>query len=524
MKTTQEINKNRNYLIGIIEVFGIGLFFLGTHLPFLLALPVFADEAIYIRWAQLIDDSSRYLFFSMADGKPPLFIWLLNLCLKIFYDPLFAGRMLATVVGLITVFVIGNIITLLGGNRWAKYIGMLSVTFMPFWYFYHRMALMDGLLTLGIAGAVLFSLRISKLVNEKNKKLTKRSIFINVSLLSLSFASALMSKTPALFAIPIIALIPFIHWKPKQSFQTLWHSLIFVGIGGFIACLLFSLLRISPLFGSLFSRSSDFTFTTKELLQGQWRYVLFSSLPRDVGWIVTYLTPEFIGAGIIGFVVGKNRRQVAWMVFFALLFATPLVAVGRVLTPRYFLPSAVFLTVAGAIVLGEWIEKSKVWCILAFSILVLMGIQAFQFIQPSWFRVGNIPFVEADRIQYLQEWSAGFGNTQVRDYVIARQRLIPQDSNKKVIVATEGSFGTLPDGLLMYFHHPGSAMHLEIFGIGEPIRQIPATLITRAKTNEVYIMVNSHRLYVHDNKLLSLVFEVKRPGNAPSLLFFRITP
>jgi hypothetical protein len=82
----------------------VGLYLL-THLPFLTSIPVFADESIYIRWAQLIiDDPGRYAFFAMNDGKTPLFIWSLVPFLKVFSDPLVAGRMLAVSVGLGTSF------------------------------------------------------------------------------------------------------------------------------------------------------------------------------------------------------------------------------------------------------------------------------------------------------------------------------------------------------------------------------------------------------------------------------------
>jgi hypothetical protein len=57
---------------------GIALLYLFTHLWKLTILPVFADESIYIRWAQLIiDDWKQYLFFPLNDGKTPLQMWLM---------------------------------------------------------------------------------------------------------------------------------------------------------------------------------------------------------------------------------------------------------------------------------------------------------------------------------------------------------------------------------------------------------------------------------------------------------------
>ena len=64
----------------------------------LMNLPIFGDEAIYLRWAQLIRGEgvgSMHLWVSLADPKPPLHYWLLAL---FFHglggntDPLAAGR------------------------------------------------------------------------------------------------------------------------------------------------------------------------------------------------------------------------------------------------------------------------------------------------------------------------------------------------------------------------------------------------------------------------------------------------
>ena len=66
----------------------------------LLLIPIFADEAIYLYWSQLImADYKRYLFYPLNDGKTPLFIWLLLPFLKFFADPLFAGRLLSVLFG-----------------------------------------------------------------------------------------------------------------------------------------------------------------------------------------------------------------------------------------------------------------------------------------------------------------------------------------------------------------------------------------------------------------------------------------
>lgn len=504
-------------------VFVVGLY-LVTHLPALTLLPVFADEAIYIRWAQLIqDDLGRYAFFSMADGKPPLFMWLLSLALRFFVDPLMAGRFLSVIIGLTTVFVLRRVVKEFTEVAVARWTVTLAVIVLPFWFFYHRMALMDSLLALLLSVSFLFAIRLSK-ASEASFK-TK---LLNLVGLGLSFGASLMTKTPALFAIPIIALTPIYFWhKERRGFGSLPRYLIWVGLGGFFGCLLFLSLRISPLFGSLFSRSTDFTFTFKDLISGEWKYVLGNSLRRNLGWIVFYLTPGFSIITFIGLFFRKSRKDVIFLLCCTALFFAPLTLFGRVLWPRYFLPTTIFMMVAASIGLAECI-KHKVFGIFCAFLIFLTTVASLYFMFAAYLKPERIPFVSEDSSQYLYEWSAGYGNTEVQQFIVERQKHMPPDGSRRIIVLTEGSFGTLPDGLLMYFHSGDHAKTMEVHGIGVGVPRIPEEYIVAAKSNEVYYVLNSHRFGIVDQSQLKKIFEVERPASpkypSPSLLLYEVLP
>ncbi|MEK7112149.1 MAG: hypothetical protein AAB875_02375, partial [Patescibacteria group bacterium] len=64
------------------------LFAIGIRLYNLNLIPVFVDEAIYIRWAQVMRAEPTLRFLPLSDGKQPLFMWLSIPFLKIFSDPL----------------------------------------------------------------------------------------------------------------------------------------------------------------------------------------------------------------------------------------------------------------------------------------------------------------------------------------------------------------------------------------------------------------------------------------------------
>jgi 4-amino-4-deoxy-L-arabinose transferase-like glycosyltransferase len=499
-----------------------------THLPSLTLLPVFADEAIYIRWAQLIiDEPLRFAFFSMSDGKPPLFMWILSLTLRAFPDPLLAGRFTAVLIGFFTMFIVAKTARLLTGSWKIELLSAVMVMVSPFWWFYHRMALMDGLLTLFIALSFYFALRIA-IRCQKERGIAYDTIPL-VLLLGTSFGGALLTKTPALFAIPIIAITPLfslvkIHKNTRTVRQKLIESIFLVAAGGLIGCIVFLFLRVSPFFGTLFARSGDFTFTIHEVLNGEWRFVLLSSLPREISWLSSYLTVAVILMAIFGLFTSK-KRMVGMLLLSALLFALPLIGVGRVLYPRYFLPIAPFLTIAAAIGIEVLLSKKKTLLIGWIGVL-LFAIQSLLFVLPSLLNVSKIPFVAIDRMQYLEEWSAGFGNTQVRDFIrqkYALSKLSVPNRKPSIIVLTEGAFGTLPDGLLMYFYGSSQLDGVEIHGIGVGPKILPAEYLAKHLTgSDVYYMVNSHRYKIEKQDQFEKVLEVKRPDDGPSLLLLRL--
>lgn len=505
---------------------GISILYLVTHLPGLLTLPVFADEAIYIRWSQLIlDDPTRYAFFSMADGKPPFFFWITALVLPFFSNPLFAGRLISLVAGIASVFVVGKIVRLCTQSKSAYTIALLAMTILPYWFFHHRMALIDAVNTLWIACAFLLALTIALTVFHLKK--TAYDQIPHILLLGLSIALALLTKLslfllPVLLTVPIIAFTLELENGHRHRGRKDWvESYLMLGIGIIFGMGIFALLRISPLFGALFSRGQDFTFTPKELLKGELRYVVFESLPRTIGWIATYMSPSFFILPLFALLSSKRRRSLALLLLCAALYAGPLVLFGRVLWPRYFLPVGLFLTLASAVAFGELWDRSKlriVALLLGFVSLVL----SVRFILPSWTSPEKIPFVPADQSQYLLEWSAGYGNAQIVDFIRERQRSTDINERPKILVLTEGTFGTLPDGILMYFHGRNQLADVEIQGVGVSIRELPAQYIARIPTEEVYYVVNSHRFGIVDQSGLEKALEIERPHDGPSLLMFRV--
>ena len=153
--------KRKHYLILAILL----LFYFVLTLFKLTALPVFADESIYIRWTQLIiDDWQQYLFYPMNDGKTPLQMWLMIPFQFIFNNPLFAGRFLSVLTGAASIFTLAGIANKLQTNKNSQIIKYLTIflsTILPFTFFHNRVALTDGLLFLNLALSYYFTDRKS---------------------------------------------------------------------------------------------------------------------------------------------------------------------------------------------------------------------------------------------------------------------------------------------------------------------------------------------------------------------------
>src|SRR3989344_7099248 len=127
----------------IIAVLAVVTFL--TRIYNLLYVPIFTDEAIYIRWAQIGLADPAHRFISLTDGKQPLLTWLMYPFLMIFSDPLYAGRfvsVLSSVFCVIGIYLVASKLF----DRPAAVFSSLIYIICPFTLVYDRLALMDSLL------------------------------------------------------------------------------------------------------------------------------------------------------------------------------------------------------------------------------------------------------------------------------------------------------------------------------------------------------------------------------------------
>lgn len=484
------------------------------HLIGLSRFPVFADEAIYIRWAQLIDeDTRRYLFFPLNDGKTPLFMWLVALLQPLVFDQLAAGRLVSVAAAVIQMWSTFLLVRAVGGKARTQLFALICAGALPFWFFHHHLALTDGLLTAWLSVTVLAIVRWQKDTHPKW-----------LAVAAVSWGAALLTKLPAVVAGPGLALLLLL---PRDwSLKTRFIKAAQLGASLALGSLLFIGLKISPAFGQLFWRGNQFLFGLDEVLGGMWMQTI-QNVPTYMLYFWQYLTPPIFVLLIAGLFSKYKAREIHIFFWAGVLFVAPIAIMGRVVFARYLLPAMLFFTPAAMLsleALYNRAQRSK-HELKRIAYLSLVGLAAANAISISLYFAlmvvcmpNKTPFVSSDAEQYLREWSSGHGIYEVT------QLLQKEAQTKRIAVATEGFFGTLPDGMLLYLYNR-DVSNIYVEGIGVPVKGLPNDFVSRAASaQETWLVVNSHRL-AFSIPPEQLIVQFCRPGEGtPCLQVWNVTP
>ena len=503
--------KNKNLKFDLI-VLGAGLvlvfFYFLSRLINLTAIPVFADEAIYIRWAQVMRAVSSLRFLPLSDGKQPLFMWLVIPFLKFIHDPLIAGRLVSVLAGLGTMIGVFIASLLLFKKKQIAFFAALLYTITPFTLFFDRMALVDGLLS--FFGVWFFVLGVM-LVKKKQLDLA----LIAGMILGLG----LLTKSPALFfALLLPTTLLLFNFKEKDSLLLFFKLIFLWGAVYFLAFAIYNILRLGPEFQMIAIRNKDYVFSLSEVFKHPLN-PFWGNIKKALNWFWILLTPPIFILGPIGFFFAlKKQFREALLIFIWIVL--PLggeSAIAKVYTSRYVLFVVPLFLLFSAYGLMEIFNrfKNKILVVLFLSILFVFPIyqSLLLIVYPS---AAWLP--ENERSGYLELWSAGYGIREAADYLkeVAKK--------EKVLVGTEGYFGTLPDGLQIYLEKvPG----ITVIGVGQPITEISSKLTDGLKDNRVFLLVNDSRLKIADLSRLKLINKYpkarnQKTGKQENLLLFEV--
>lgn len=443
-------------------------------------IPVFVDEAIYVRWSQVMRNEATLRFLPLSDGKQPLFMWITIPFLKFISDPLIAARMVSVFSGLGSLIGVSIFSWLLFGNITTSIIAALLYAVVPFTVFFDRMALADSLLNMFGIWSLVFSI-----IFARTRRLDVAMI------LGFIIGGGLITKSPAIiFYLWIIIALAFFARINQISKRQILEV-----VAGLVAVFLVSqginsILRLGPGFSMIGSRNQDYVFSLKEVLIHPLN-PLIGNLKSTLNWLWLLFTPPVF---IISFFSLLNKKKIWPALFVFLICLLPLFAQGaiaKVYTSRYIMFASIpLLSVAASGFYWVLIQKKVILNLLILlMILTPIFVSAIYITNPQ-----SAPMTFDMRSGYLQEWTAGVGNKEIANYIIDLE-----SQGKKIVVFTEGYFGTMPDGLQIYTEgHP----NITIVGSPPNVSRLPDGLINSAKTNMNFFVVNKSR-----NKLKSADLE-----------------
>lgn len=477
----------------------LAIFFFAIRLISLTLIPVFCDEAIYIRWSQVMRAEPTLRFLPLSDGKQPLFMWLTIPFLKIFSDPLFAGRFWSVLAGFLSL--IGIFLLALRIFKLPKiaFLSALFYTIVPYTFFFDRLALVDSLLSaFGI-----WVLYLGVLLVEHQR--------LDLAMITgMVLGAALITKSPAIF-FTILLPLTILSVDKKLHMRNLVKIVGLFLVVYFFAFAIYNSLRLGPNFGMIAKRNKDYVFSLQEVLQRPLDPFQFHI--REIWqWFGSLLTwPIFLGA--IGGIIWRIKdRRVLLLFLWAFI---PLVVqsfFAKVFTARYLL-----FTIPPILIISAWFWGRVIKKPLLFLLLFLWPI-GYNYLLLS--NPQRAPLPRRERSGYFEEWTAGYGIKEIADYVREKSK------ERGVVIATEGYFGTLPDGLQIYLERvPG----VTVFGTGQvEVYQIPDSIKNAARDNLAYFVVNDSRMKIKDDPSLKLIKKfpkaIRPDGSQENLLFYEVNP
>ena len=464
---------SKKKLVGWL-LLGIGLIalYVITRLVHLTSLPIFTDEAIYIRWSQIGMRDANWRFISLTDGKQPMFTWIMMILLRVFqgHDPLFAGRFVSVLGGFFTAIGIWLLSYELFRDKRVSWMASVIYIILPFTVWYDRMALYDSLVSTFSVWSLYLAVQLAKYERLDT-----------ALLLGLTIGAGLLNKTSellTLYFLPVTLLL--FDWSPKQRWTRLirWTALALVSAA--LSQICYSVLRLSPFFHMIAQKDNVFVFTFSEWMHQPFRF-LIGNLRGMFDWMRGYMTLPLFGLSLVPIFARwpKFKERFLLFLWWLLPFAA-LANFAKILYPRYILFMVMPLIVLAAYGFVRLWQAGSQKIARAFLILF--------FLVPSlaitWSIVSN-PFSalipDADRGQFIDDWPAGEGVKEVVAYLKA------EAASQKLSVYTEGTFGLMPYSLEIYLvENP----NVKITGIWPLPPDMPQSIINDALVKPTYLVMN----------------------------------
>lgn len=440
-------------------------------------IPVFADEAIYIRWAQVMRAEPSLRFLPLSDGKQPLFMWVTMPMLKFISDPLVAGRLVSVLAGLGTTIGVFVLSIVLFNSRKVGLLASLLYALSPFAVFFDRMALVDSMLSFFGIWTLVFMI------------LAVRNLSLGLAFLAgFSLGGAMLTKSPALFfAMFLPVSLLFVQFKVKRDRAgNFFKSLGLFGAAFVLAFGMFNILRLGENFHMMGTRNFDYVYPYSHLSDSPLNPLL-AHVDRALEWFMVTGPAALLFLAIAGFFVnaGKYKKEVLVLVVWGVLPILIQAEFAKVFTSRYIFFTLPPLVVLAASVLKRF--KKPPYLYGVYALVALFFVQTFLYHGSFFQSPERTSWPERDG--YMADWTAGTGIKEISALIKLKRDANPE---RQIVVGTEGYFGTLPDGLQIYLE---KEPRITVIGVGLDMKEVPASLKEAANAGNItYLVANASRL------------------------------
>lgn len=383
--TVVRLKKSKTRTLILMFWFIVVGLYLFTRLYNLTLLPIFFDEANYIFWAKVINQTNQHWFVSLSGGKPAPYIWFIVLAFKTLpaINYLVAARLTSVFFGLVTMFGVYSLGNATLGRRVA-FAAVFLYVICPFALFHDRLALYDSMLLAMVTWASYFVIK---------RKAVLWGLFLGFALLTKASALAYEILLPAAYLI-------------LNNFKKLRLIVI-----AFIASQIVANVQIvSKGYLEYIQKSVDYTPGGKSF--NLIEQIFIPNLVSSVDWLSKYFTSPILLiclAGMLLLIFKKGRIGL----FYALLGIAPVIGfsfLGKIYFPRYILVTVPFLLIPGAYFLNVLASKFR---FTTFAVLPFILFLAVKFDSNLIFSPQNANFPKIDRWQYITGDPSGYGINEI---------------------------------------------------------------------------------------------------------------
>jgi 4-amino-4-deoxy-L-arabinose transferase-like glycosyltransferase len=462
------ILKRRPFLILTI------LFFV-YRLPFILKIPIFNDEALYLDWANRIIQGTVSPFYSLYDGTLPGLLWIFGIFSKLISDPLISGRIVAVLAGYLTLTGIYKLSKKFSSEEIEIFASLGYIT-IPLFLFYDRQALMESSVTCVGVWSLYF------LLNYFKKEKLKDIIFVGLVL----GVGLYIKGSVFIFISTVLILLAIELFKIKSNDH---KNAIIVGVFVLAGTIfvLYTLLLFQQGANTLFSRSDRYILSGSEIL----------SLPIDK-WVLNlinvfevsfwHLIPTTFAIVIIGiYSAFKNSKFDKRIFYFFVISLLQLVFLARLIQSRYLVSFVVLTCIFFAYGLKVLLSKSTRW--IAYSILVLPAVASvFLILNPfEYLNLMSRVTDTSDLKTYYQGFTSGYGIDKVREFLETKSKETP------IMAGVRLDSGN-PESAIFTYYGPGKNKRIEAIYFDSKIVEIPEKLNYLNSPKTIYFISRGENL------------------------------